>query len=49
MWVPFSHGFCYNTNREISKGVWMREDTETLICFEEPKYLTLKDAFVLKL
>ena len=48
MWVQFSHGFSDSISREISKGFWVHEDTETLMCFEDPKYLALKDAFVLK-
>lgn len=40
--------FSYSNRRETSKGMWVREDTETLKCFENPKYLPLKDMFVLK-
>lgn len=37
--------FSYISSREISKGMWVHEDTETLMCSEDPKYLVLKDAF----
>lgn len=49
MWVQFSDGFFYNTNREISKDMWMDEDTEILMCFEEPKHLTLKRCICFKI
>lgn len=40
--------FSCSISRETSKCMWAREDTETLMCFEDPKYLALKDVFVLK-
>lgn len=46
IWVQFSRVFSYSISREISKGTQVREDTETLMCFEDPKYLTHKDALL---
>lgn len=48
MWVQFSHVFSYIISREISKGTWVHEDAETLICSEYAKFLVLTDAFFKK-